>query len=1332
MQLTLKTLGTLEASSEDAEGTVRVLARGKPAAMLAYLACSPGHKASREHLASLLWGDVESDAARQNLRQTLWYLKKKLGDGVLDGTSEIVGLAAAFTCDRDDFLQAAQRADFAAAVQQHRGPFIPDFAAPGASEFEQWCELERRRITVTFLRCADALARQWLSEGKFRDAQELAARARDVEPLDQGAWRLLLEALVAGSDGLGAASEAEHFEAFLAREEAEPEAASLAVIRMARRLPSAPTTSGTAPSPSIAAELVGRESEFSHVLSSWEQVRSGAPRVMVITAAAGLGKSRLLRDVQARLRASRSRCVLVRANPGDRHLSGGFAAEVASQLAALAGAAAISTGSAGVLVALAPALASVYSSATPDRSDGEEAVRRRALAIVDLAHAVSDEHPVAVLLDDLHWADDHSARVLAAALSRLEHARLLVLIARRPAADPRGLLATFDRLELPPLDLSAVTAFVSHVAELPPVPWAELLPQQLLLATGGSPLLLVESLHDAMEQRLLTVSTAGLWECGDPERITQTLRDGSAVRQRVLRLAPCARRVLLVLAVVGRPVEIDEAIAMTGGEWESAQEHVDALERSGFVVRSGMQLTVAHDEIADAAVAAATDAERRDVQTAIANRLLAHGDDEHALRRAAEHALQAGNDALMLHAWRLFLDLRRRAADQRATRTLAVDLLGMDSASPRVDQLVSATPMLKRRRTRWMAAAGVVLAAVLGAAPAMLHRPPRQLTSDFAWWVVDSASGAGHLVGVRLKHDEKWTAGEPIEAVALDSTDFPLRSRDMDGVLYRSPNGKEWWAHAVVPGLGDEGIFIDSVGVRHLPLRSPYDDAITSISPDGRQFVGSTARFDTLTDHMALVTAPLRGGPLRRLTGSAEYQRAPAWRPDGTQIAFVRHYYTTPSADRICLVDVDGSNERCLASELSGTQELIGWVDERRMLFRKNDGSSMITLDESSGSVTAINAVRGTVAWAQGEIQACTCRLSDDGDPSAYLVPTANLSSARPVMYHGRPLRGALRYAAPIAATGEWLDTLRLRLPAGGLAVDNVHRLQVDGRRANGAPAWLHDLRWTSRDTSVATVGADGRLRPRRLGSVWIVVSAGGWRTDSALAHIVPPSSRTVLHERWDVDWQTRWRPFGTPMGMVVQTDRGRALLPNGDGSYPSGAYSPVLIAATTGAGVEADLSMTITASQWQTLSIVLMQQEVLGPLNRWDHRTGKAASSAPRPCEVHFPGDEGALGRDDLTLGAVSHQVSRRMPPSLYSGSWHRVRMQMLPDGRCAVAIDGHPFAIVSAGAPVSTSRVFVHLEGDDRFGGRLVVGPLDAWSGVRGGVDWTELDEAPTKKKP
>lgn len=1331
MQLTLSTLGTLQASTTDAQGNTRTLSRGKPVAMLAYLACIPGHKASREHLAALLWGDVDSDAARQNLRQTIWYLKKKLGDGLLDTTGEVLGLAAAFTCDRDDFLTAAHHADFAGAVQRHSGPFIPDFAAPGASEFEQWCELERRRVTVTFLRCADAQARQWLSEGRFRDAQELARRARDVDPMDQASWRLLLEALVAGSDGLGAASEAEHFEAFLAREEQDPDSASLAVMRTARRSPAAPAADATGYASSIAAELVGREAEFSHVLSAWEQARGGSPRAIVVSAMAGLGKSRLLRDVQARLRASRSRCLLVRANPGYRHLSGGFLAEVVSQLATLPGSAAVSTGSAGVLVALAPALASFYASATPDNSDGEEAVRRRALALVDLIRAVSDEHAVALLLDDLHWADDHSARVIAAALSRVEHARLLVLMTKRPVADPRALFTPFEQIALPPLDLAAVTAFVSHAAELPTAPWADLLPQQMLLATGGSPLLLVETLHDALEQGWLSCSAMGVWQCPDPSRVTASLREGSAVRQRVLRLPPGVQHALLVLAVVGRPIELDELLSMVGEDPRTLEEHLELLERGGFLVRRGTPVMVAHDEIADAVIEASPEDRRRLAHASVARALLTRTGDEHALRRAAEQAVAANDEALLAQAWRRFLSLRRRAGDPRGTRSLAMDFLGLEANSPRVRQLVSATPLWKRRRARWLtAAAAAVLLTASASIATLVRRPAAPLTSDFAFWTVDSATGQGRYVGVRIRPDELWEAGTPLEALDLDSTAFPVPPRGSKHALRRGPNGKEWWGAMVDPALGDESVFIDSLGRRYTPLASPYDDAIEGFSPDGRLFVGVTARYDTLTDHLGVVIGDPRGSRVTRLTATAEYDRSPAWRPDGTQIAFQRHFFTKRSLDRVCLIDIDGRHERCLESSLAEHEAIAGWLDERRILINSRD-AVLIALDVVSGERKPFERIKGLVWSLSGSFRVCVCSVTEGASPSLYLFPATDPTAARPLRYRGQPLRGAARIFAPSFPSGQWLETLHLRMSGRELALGHTHHLRVEGFRRDGAPAWLHDLRWASRDSMVATVDSLGRLKPRTVGETWVVVSAGGWRTDSARVRIVPTTARDLYSERWDKGWQERWRPFGTPQATVINTDRGPALLPNGDGSYGSGAYRPTLIATGDGIGMEALVSLRVTGTQWQTLNLDFADASILQAVRTWDHRTGDGVTTVESFCSVGFPGTEGAGFRDNFSFtGRVG---SRILPstPTLFNGSWHRIRMQYFPDGWCALALNGEPLALIPSSAP-PLGQAIVVIAGQDRLGGRLVVGPMEVWSGVRGGVPWEILDTLARRGHP
>ncbi|MBI2407007.1 MAG: AAA family ATPase [Gemmatimonadetes bacterium] len=1080
-------------------------------------------------------------------------------------------------------------------------------------------------------------------------------------------------------------------------------------------------------SASIASELVGRESQFSHVLSAWEQARAGSPRVLVVTAAAGLGKSRLLRDVQARLRASRARCVLVRANPGDRHLSAGFAAEVASQVAALPGAAAISTGSAGVLVSLAPALAATYPNAAPDSSDGEEAVRRRALAAIDLMRAVSDEQPVAILLDDLHWADEHSARVIAAALSRLEHARVLVVMTKRVMADPRAHFSGFEQLELPPLDLAAVSSFVSHVAHLPATPWADILPQQLLLATGGSPLLLVETLHDALEQGWLKCSAAGIWECEDPSRITLFLREGSAVRQRVQRLSPTARHGLLALAILGRPVRLEDARAMMAGRAVELEEPLEVLERGGFIMRHGTDLVVAHDEIADAVAEASSVEERRRIHAAIAQDLASRTGDEMALRRAAEHARAGGVDAALTQAWQAFLTIRRRAGDRRSTRQLAADFLTLEPGAQAVDRLVASTPMIRRQRTRWIAAAGVLLAAT--SALALVTRKPAPLTSDFTVWTVDSATGHGHFVGVRLPRDMHWDDNSPIEAVDLDATEFPTLVKGTKGRWMRTPNAKEWWTDIVDPVFGDESIFLDSLGRTSMPMASLGDDAIADFSPDGRFFLGVTARFDTLTDHLHLVTGTPNSGALRRLTLTADYDRSPAWGPDGTQIAFQRHFYTRRDPDQLCLIDVDGGHERCLAGSLEESESLVGWIDERRLLL-SGRGGRLATYDAVTGVRTPVDRIRSLSFGTSGSLRLCECTIGDGGVPSFFVFPASDPAAARPVRYRGKPLRGSLRHWAPLSGDRQWLDTLRLEVRPTSYLLGTSHRLQVHAVRANGAPAWVHDLRWSSRDTTVATVDSTGLLRPQRVGSVWIVVSAGGWRTDSAQLRIVPTSSQPVVVERWSDGWDRRWRVFGIPSATVVRTARGSALLPNGDGSYGSGAYLLTPFSAASGAGIEADVSLLVTGTQWQTLAFDIIDARMLAQLRTWDHRTGDRPSPINPSCTVGFPGAEGATFRDNFSVSGRLNFRLLKATPTLLDGSWHRIRLQYLPDGRCLLAVDGQPMATVFTVAPVDSVTIVV--TGNDKLGGRLIVGTLDVWSGVRGGVDWTKLDGGVAQPPP
>jgi predicted ATPase len=118
----------------------------------------------------------------------------------------------------------------------------------------------------------------------------------------QRSWRLLLETLLSSGDRVQAAGEARALERAL--------------------------------------QADGRETEFATLLRAWQAARGGAPRHVHVAGAVGLGKTRLLADAVARLRASGVRTISVRAHHTERQMEFAVASDLAASLAALPGSAA--------------------------------------------------------------------------------------------------------------------------------------------------------------------------------------------------------------------------------------------------------------------------------------------------------------------------------------------------------------------------------------------------------------------------------------------------------------------------------------------------------------------------------------------------------------------------------------------------------------------------------------------------------------------------------------------------------------------------------------------------------------------------------------------------------------------------------------------------------------------------------------------------------------------------------------------------------------------------------------------------------------------------------
>lgn len=1323
-QAQLVSLGYLLATTRGRDGT-RELNRGKPVALLAFLAASPGRRASRERLASLLWSDGSSESARQNLRQTIWYIKRRLGDWLV-ASDDFLELVPGVDVDRDRFLIAVREQRLADAVALYAGDFIPDFAAPGAAEFEHWADIERRRLRGIFVGCCDTLARQELAAGHFQAAVELAKRARDAAPLDFATWRLLLESLTSARDAMACVAEVEHLEALAAAEDLEIDDATRAALRAARALAagsgqppaaaganephSASTADAAADAGGFAPELIGRESEFRGLLALWDAAKDGRGSAVLISGVAGLGKSRLLTDFFARLRASRARALLIRANPGDRAVSGGFLAAVAEAVAQRPGAAAISEESASVLVALAPALASAFPRARADAATGEEALRRRANALLDLVRAVSEESALALLIDDVHWADAESRRVLDAVSARLEGGRVLLVLAARPPLETLGGFATLTRYELPRFDLPRVAEFVTRLGELPPERWAAHLPSQLLAATRGIPLALVETLARLVELGALTLRDHQ-WTSEVPAQIGEVLREGMVLEARVRSLSAGARELLVLFAVVGRP--------MAAPASDGAGALVE-LEHRGFVTRREGWVMPAHDEIAAAALASATDAERSAAH-ARAAQLLAEGpENDLALSLAARHAWMAGDRPMLRSAVRRWI--RRQRAQGHAGSALALleELFGADVPLAERRALARGLPWWQRPARGVLGATAASLAGALLLSGWVLFR--ETVPPDLELYLrTDSASPQYYRVV--LQNLDEWEAGLPIEAEAVAPRDLPVDVRPYSRItLYADGSGSGWYGNAFVADSGgDEIVLADAQGRIQQPAFYRGDDGAAHRSPDGRQVVFASARWHPQTDKYSVAILDLATRKFRRLVTSDEFDIGPTWSPDGSRIAFVRRHYTSNTPSQLCLVQVDGTGLRCEWPGLGSVVDAVTWIDDEQLLVVVRGTRNLKHLNVVTAAVS--DAGEGSTSYRLPDRRVALMPVSRDnaGRSGLAIRRTGTTPAARVIVHRGQEVQGTL-VLARAATRPRPIERLRLVVPERGVPVDLDYLLRAEATDADGQVRRAYALRFRSLDDSIATVVA-GRLQPRRLGSVRVEVTAGGWRSDTARIEIVPSTVRDVLDETWSDDWETRWRAFGEPLPRRVTAAGRRALNPNGDGKYASGVYLLRDLDPHDGVGVEFDASLPLSAMQWQEISVALLSGTAHSQFGDWDHRSGFPPGANSTFCSTTL-GQEGGDNRMSLPLTRNAHEELRApIDASLYSGRWARVRLQVWPDGRCGLAVDGRPLLLSDAPAKLDSAMI-VYFSGHS-VRTTIALGRVQIWTGVKAGVDWSSLEE-------
>ncbi len=410
-------------------------------------------------------------------------------------------------------------------------------------------------------------------------------------------------------------------------------------------------------SPRAAGPIVGRVRELKVIRDQIASAASGGIRAVVLEGEAGIGKTRLMEAAAEMAESSEHRYVALDI-AADEELRGPFlmfrSLFGSPRMAAVAREAMALESMDRAREAVSGGLAS--------QSAGLSAPEQMLRVFDEVASAISAlsrEHPLALLFDDLQWADEDSTQLIRYLVRTLPTAPIFLLITVRPYSESSSvagkLIADLDRMRLTEvfrLDRFTVSESAELLQNVLGFPVDDQAVRSLHSRSEGVPFFIEELARAYREADALQLMD-GTW--------TMTRLSGPAVpssiqsliERRLAQLPDESRALLADSGVLGRRFRLSDlspVLAQMRGEaekpeWQLAEEFDEAV-RVGLLIEEDesakYDYSFSHDQIRASLLGDLPRRRQQAIHSAITETLSARGGDAD-LSMLAFHASKAGD-----------------------------------------------------------------------------------------------------------------------------------------------------------------------------------------------------------------------------------------------------------------------------------------------------------------------------------------------------------------------------------------------------------------------------------------------------------------------------------------------------------------------------------------------------------------------------------------------------------------------------------------------------------------------------------------------------------------